>query len=152
MPRETFAPNAAGYAGIALADAMAAIPEGARPWSVGPRDLLWLKDQFREDFEREIGDLESYLKFSDPIQRLFHHVGATAAFLAEAAQQDVTRRPGSVTQVQLKVACKLVEMKVCPRPMERRRLCKLVPFLDDRKVKHDLESFAKTLIEGLTAK
>lgn len=153
MPQDTFAPSAAGFAELALDDAMAVIPQGARPWLVAQGDLLWLKEQFRQDFEREIGDLASYKNYKDPIQRLFHHVGTTAAFLAEARQQNVFGRSGTVTRDQLMMACKLVEREICPRESPpRRRLCKVVPFLEHPKVKSDVEAFAKSVIEGLTAK
>jgi hypothetical protein len=153
MSQEAFKPSAVGYAEVALDLAMSLVPLGARPWTVAQGDLDWLKQQFRTDFEREIGDVASYRKFEAPIQRLFHHVGTTAAFLAEARQQDVFGRAGTVSRDQLQMACKLVEHEICPRdvPPPRRRLCQAAVFLKDPKVKSDVEAFARSLLERLAA-
>jgi hypothetical protein len=127
------------FATIALDVAMKCVALKTLPWTTRPRDLAKLKKAFKKDFETQVQSLGSFMKWRSPIERLFSHVGAMAAFLAEARQKSVSKDPGQVTWKDLIWACRFVKSAICrrARPGDRRPLeptgmiCTMAPGLSD---------------------
>jgi hypothetical protein len=106
--------NPADYAEIALGIATHSLQEAAAPWRVKADDVIWLQDEFRADFHKQVTDGASYHEWEPIVGRLFRHAGAAAAFIAEARRKKVSEPASDVTRDDIVVGCTLVKLVVCP--------------------------------------
>jgi hypothetical protein len=123
-------------ADLALDFALTCLKDHAAPWRTRDDDLAWLRQQFQEDFKREIKNYADYKAWEPRIGRLFTLAGALAKFFAEARHQNVNAAPGRVKLKDMKAACAVVKLCVCPTrmsPRERREICRNAPFLNNRR-------------------
>ncbi len=67
----------------ALEQAVAAMGEGARPWTMGPAAAQRIRDAYRPDFEIQFRRPGAWERESGKVLRLARWAGAVAALLAE---------------------------------------------------------------------
>jgi hypothetical protein len=67
----------------ALDQTVAAMGEGARPWTMGPAAAQRIRDAYRPDFEIQFRRLGAWERESGKVLRLARWAGAVAALLAE---------------------------------------------------------------------
>jgi len=115
-------------AAVALDYAMDRLCESASPWRIPPD--VWEKtwNAFAPDFNREITNLDQWLKLKPSALRLAKYIGTFAAFLAEI-EAGATGPVGDVQWKQMLVAIAVVKIDCPPPPGQsedqapRGRLC-----------------------------
>lgn len=104
-------------AAVALDYAMDRVCESADPWRIPPD--VWEKtwNTFAPDFNREITNLDQWLKFKPAALRLGKYIGTFAAFLAEI-EGGALSPIGDVKWEHMRLAIALVKID-CPPPREQ---------------------------------
>lgn len=140
-------------AAVALDYAMDRLCESASPWRIPPDVWEQTWNAFAQDFNREITNLEQWLKFKPSALRLGKYIGTFAAFLAEI-QAGATGPIGDVQWKQMLVAIALVKID-CPPPRlqgedlaPRGRLCEAA-LADKTAVITELHAAFKAAAEKL---
>jgi hypothetical protein len=116
----------------ALDQAVAAMDEGARPWTMGPAAAQRIRDAYRPDFEIQFRRPLAWERESAKVLRLARWAGAVAALLAETEVGPGTE-PGEVPADHAFVGT-LAARHACPIPAPPRgaavvagRWCQAVP-------------------------
>jgi hypothetical protein len=102
----------------ALDQAVAAMGEGARPWSMGPAAARRVRDAYRPDFEIQFRRPGAWERESGKVLRLARWAGAVAALLAET-EAGPGVEPGDVPPDHAFVGT-LAARHACPIPASRR--------------------------------
>ena len=101
----------------ALDQAIEAMNDGARPWSLGPAAADRIRDAYRPDFEHQIRRPRAWERESVKVLRLARWAGAVAALLAETEAGPETS-PGSIPPDHALVGT-LAVRHACPIPAAR---------------------------------
>jgi hypothetical protein len=116
----------------ALDQTVAAMDEGARPWTMGPAAAQRIRDAYRPDFEIQFRRPLAWERESGKVLRLARWAGAVAALLAETEVGPGTE-PGEVPPDHAFVGT-LAARHACPIPASPRggavvagRWCNLPP-------------------------
>ena len=107
-------------AAVALDYAMDRLCESASPWRIPPDVWEQTWNAFAPDFNREITNLDQWLKFKPSALRLAKYIGTFAAFLAET-EAGATGPIGDVEWEHIQLAIALVKID-CPPPRAGRDL------------------------------
>ncbi len=101
-------------AAVALDYALDCVVESASPWRVPPE--VWEKtwNTFAPDFDREITNLDQWLRFKPAALRLGKYIGTFAAFLAEI-EGGAIGPIGDIKWEHMRLAIALVKID-CPPP------------------------------------
>jgi hypothetical protein len=102
----------------ALDQAVAAMDEGARPWTMGPAAAQRIRDAYRPDFEIQFRRPLAWERESAKVLRLARWAGAVAALLAETEVGPGTE-PGEVPPDHAFVGT-LAARHACPIPASPR--------------------------------
>lgn len=102
----------------ALDQAVAAMDEGARPWTMGPAAAQRIRDAYRPDFEIQFRRRGAWERESGKVLRLARWAGAVAALLAETEAGPGTE-PGDVPADHAFVGT-LAARHACPLPASPR--------------------------------
>ncbi len=134
-------------AAVALDCAMDRLCESASPWRIPPDAWETTWNAFAPDFNREITNLDQWLKFKPSALRLAKYIGTFAAFLAEI-EAGATGPIGDVKWEHIRLAIALVKID-CPAPRaENSPLCPGV-LADKSTVFDDLHAALKAAAEKL---
>ena len=116
----------------ALDQAVAAMNEGARPWTMGEAAAQRIRDAYRPDFEMQFTRPRAWERESPKVLRLARWAGAVAALLAET-EAGPGGKPGEVPPDHAFVGS-LAVRHACPIPaapqgaaMVAGRWCQAVP-------------------------
>ena len=82
----------------ALDQIVAAMNDGARPWTLGPAAAQRIRDAYRTDFEHQFRRPGAWERESGKVLRLARWAGAVAALLAETEAGPGTQ-PGEVPPI-----------------------------------------------------
>jgi hypothetical protein len=119
----------------ALDQTVAAMNDGARPWTLGPTAAQRIRDAYRPDYETQFRRPGAWERESGKVLRLARWAGAVAALLAETEAGPGTQ-PGDVPADHAFVGT-LAARHACPIPASPRggavvagRWCNQVPTSD----------------------
>jgi hypothetical protein len=135
---------------VALDQTVAAMSEGARPWTMGEAAAQRIRDAYRPDFEIQFRRPRAWERESPKVLRLARWAGAVAALLAET-EAGPAGKPGEVPPDHAFVGT-LAARHACPIPaaplgaaMVAGRWCQAVSTAD---LPTELMAKAATLFEA----